>query len=491
MNKAKLEILDEVNVRLRDIDIKTIRKIRDKLKFFIPAARYTPAFKAGWWDGNEYLCDLGGRTYLNLLDVILPIIINEGYDLDIDDQRKNESITFNPIDNNYFSDRTWPKGHKLEFQPIELLEHQVTCINLFLKDRTAIQEIPTSGGKTLIFGALASCIEKQIDGNTIVIVPNKTLVRQTEEDFKMLGLDVGVYFGDRKETGHKHLICTWQILNILGKKGKKEEKEKKILLNLLHNVKGILVDEAHGIAAKALKNLLSAELAHAPVRWALTGTIPKDQHQYYILLSMIGPVIDSITPKELQDKGVLAKCHIHIKQLKEILEFQTFHEEYEYIVTKSKNLQYLAKLAIDLSATGNTLILVNRIETGQKLEEILNCLGIKADFLSGQMNVEDRKEHYNELTTGDDGIKIATYGIAAVGVNVPRIFHLMLYEPGKSFIKVIQSIGRGLRVAKDKDYVDIYDISSSSKFSKRHLAERKKFYKEKEYPFDIEKIELE
>jgi superfamily II DNA or RNA helicase len=83
---------------------------------------------------------------------------------------------------------------------------------------------------------------------------------------------------------------------------------------------------------------------------------------------------------------------------------------------------------------------------------------------------------------------VATYGVAAVGINIPRIFNLVLIEPGKSFVRVIQSIGRGIRKAEDKDHVQIYDITSSCKFAKRHLTQRKAFYKEANYPFDVEKL---
>ena len=88
----------------------------------------------------------------------------------------------------------------------------------------------------------------------------------------------------------------------------------------------------------------------------------------------------------------------------------------------------------------------------------------------------------------DDKILVATYGVAAVGINVPRLFNVVLIEPGKSFVRVIQSIGRGLRKAEDKDYVQIWDVTSTCKFAKRHLTKRKQFYKEAQYPFQIEKI---
>ncbi len=62
-------------------------------------------------------------------------------------------------------------------------------------------------------------------------------------------------------------------------------------------------------------------------------------------------------------------------------------------------------------------------------------------------------------------------------------------EPGKSFTRVIQSIGRGIRKSDDKDFVQIYDIASNCKFSARHMAKRKKTYKEAQYPHSVEKVD--
>jgi superfamily II DNA or RNA helicase len=110
-------------------------------------------------------------------------------------------------------------------------------------------------------------------------------------------------------------------------------------------------------------------------------------------------------------------------------------------------------------------------------------------FVSGEMKLTERKEEYDEIRTSDDKILVATYGVAAVGINIPRIFNLVLLEPGKSFVRVIQSIGRGIRKADDKDHVEIWDITSDCKFAKRHLTQRKSFYKEANYPFSIEKLD--
>ena len=138
-----------------------------------------------------------------------------------------------------------------------------------------------------------------------------------------------------------------------------------------------------------------------------------------------------------------------------------------------------------MTDNGNTLILVDRIKTGELLIE-QNPDWV---FVSGGMKAAERKENYDEVSEAEGKVIVATYGVAAVGINIPRIFNLVLIEPGKSFVRVIQSIGRGIRKAKDKDFVNVFDITSTLKYSKKHLTERKKFYREAEYPFKVTKIE--
>ena len=148
-------------------------------------------------------------------------------------------------------------------------------------------------------------------------------------------------------------------------------------------------------------------------------------------------------------------------------------------------MQYIGKLIKGIAESGNTLVLVNRIDTGNMLTEMLE----DTTFISGEVKGSKRKEEYKEHATSNEKITVATYGVAAVGINIPRIFNLVLLEPGKSFVRVIQSIGRGIRKAEDKDFVQIWDITSTCKYAKRHLTQRKKFYKDAKYPFSLEKTD--
>ena len=412
-----ITIEDEVNIKMAGLDLSTRKACVDAVKYFQPGARYSAAFKLGRWDGTKSFCTLGGRTYLNLLDQMLPVITEKGFEFELEDKRLQYDISLSGVEADYHAPKVWPKGHEREGQPIVLRDYQVELVNTYVENLQCIQQIATGAGKTLLTATLSRIIEPY--GRSIVIVPSKSLVEQTEVDYKNLGLDVGVLYGDRKEYDRTHTICTWQSLNVLDKNSKDalDDHQHEIFMQ---NLICVIVDECHILKADVVTRLMTDTFRHVPIRWGMTGTIPEEDQDKLSLLVSVGPNVGDLFASDLQAKGVLANCHVNVLQTKEVVKYTNYQEE---------------------------------------------------------------------LAVSDDQTLIATYGVAAVGINVPRLFNLVLIEPGKSFVRVIQSIGRGLRKAEDKDFVQIWDMTSTCKFSAKHLSKRKQFYKQANYPFSIEKID--
>ena len=454
MKQCLIKVLDEVNIKIEGLDLDIRKALVKKFKYMNPAARYLPAVRLGRWDGCIQFFQLGGSSYVNLLPEIIPVLDADGYDIELEDRRTyGTTFEFALMAEDTFSDRTWPAGHERAGQSVVLRDYQIEIINEFLRNPQSLQEIATGAGKTLITAALSWQAGNY--GRSIVIVPNKSLVTQTETDYRNLGLDVGVYFGDRKEWGR----------------------------------------QVHMAKADALKTLLTGVMSHIPIRWGLTGTIPKEDFEFQSLHVSLGPVVGRLKAHELQAQGVLAQCHVNIVQLQDHAEYNDYQSELKYLVTNVDRLEYISKIIDKIKDSGNTLILVDRIETGKLLQTYLSTLfGLLGDkpeavFVSGSTKASDRKDEYDEIATSTNKVIIATYGVAAVGINIPRIFNLVMVESGKSFTRVIQSIGRGIRKAEDKDFVQIWDITSTCKFAKRHLTKRKAFYKDANYPFTVEKME--
>jgi superfamily II DNA or RNA helicase len=484
MKTATIVIRDEVNMKIEGLDLDARKALVNAFKYEVPGARYLPAVRLGRWDGKISYFQLGGSTYVNLLPEIMPILEKFNYDVQLNDLREYSTVfDFTQLAENSFAHKLWPKTHPIAGQPVVLRDYQVEIINMFLTNPQCIQEIATGAGKTLITASLSLSIEPY--GRSIVIVPNKSLVTQTEADYINLGLDVGVYFGDRKEIGRTHTICTWQSLNVLMKNTKSGIAEFTIT-DFIEDVVCVIVDEVHMAKADALKTLLTGVMSKIPLRWGLTGTVPKEPSEFQAIKCSLGLVINQLSASELQDRGVLAQCHVNIVQLVDHAEFANYQSELKYLLEEPARLSAIANLVSHVNNTGNTLVLVDRVAAGHELVE---RLGDRAVFVSGATKAGARQDEYDEVATSTGKIIVATYGVAAVGINIPRIFNLVLLEPGKSFVRVIQSIGRGIRKAEDKDHVQIWDITSTCKFAKRHLTKRKVFYRDANYPFSQEKLE--
>jgi superfamily II DNA or RNA helicase len=483
MKQARLIIRDEVNVKVEGLELDVRRALVNKFKYDVPYARYLPAVRLGRWDGKVSYFQLGGSTYVNLLPEIIPVLEEYNYDIELDDQREyRTTFEFEEIKEDTFAETLWPKGHPNAGEPVMLRDYQVEIVNNFLKNPQCLQEVATGAGKTIMTAALSHSVSPY--GRSIVIVPNKSLVTQTEKDYINMGLDVGVFFGDRKEFGRMHTICTWQSLNVLLKNTKNDTAEITIG-EFLEGVVCVIVDEVHMAKADALKTLLTGVMSQVPIRWGLTGTVPKEQFEFQAIHVSLGPVVSRLAAAELQDRGVLAQCHVNIVQLVDHVEYNNYQSELKYLLEEKGRLDTMASVIAEVNKTGNTLVLVDRISAGT---ELVNRLP-NAVFISGATKAGERQDHYDEVAEATDKIIVATYGVAAVGINIPRIFNLVLIEPGKSFVRVIQSIGRGIRKAEDKDYVQIWDMTSTCKFARRHLTKRKAYYKEARYPFTQEKLE--
>ena len=420
--QAKLIIKDECNVKVEGVEIGTRKKLVDRFKYEIPGARYQPAVRLGRWDGKVSYFSLGGSSYINLLPEIIPILDSDGYDIELVDLREyNNTIVFDTIAEDTFAHKSWPVGHTQAGQPVLLRDYQVEIINNFLANPQSVQEVATGAGKTLMTAALSLMAERY--GKSVVIVPNKDLVRQTEADYRNLGLDVGVYFGDRKEVGRTHTICTWQSLNVLLKnsEGRNSEDEPSshrllrdptdyIIDDLVDGVALVMVDEVHMAKADALKTLLTGVFAQVPIRWGFTGTIPKEDYAAVSIYCSLGNVVGRLSASTLQDAGHLAQCHVNIVQLLDGVEYKDYQSELKYLVTNTERLSYLARLIEKIKEGGNTLILVDRIETGKilqaELSTLFSLLSDKPDvvFVNGGTKATSRKEEYDEFATATNKV---------------------------------------------------------------------------------------
>lgn len=496
----KLQIIyrDYVRCQINGLSPEDRNKVYNHFSVYIPTARFMPTYRLGVFDGYKRYFTLTGLFYVNLLPELFSILDMDKYEIEkvYKEGLIEDNFEFDNIDETFLSEYRWPEGHRLEHQSVELMSHQVDIINACLNNHRCIIEAATGAGKTLVALALAKIVSDC--GRFIIIEPSKDLTLQTAQVFRDLGFDdVGICGCGLRELNNKVTVCTWQTINSLNKRGKSatlDDDKKQLsvdeLKQLVDGTVGLLYDEVHTAKAHEVAKIMETIFKDAPIRWGLTGTVPKAKADYYGVITGLGPVVHHLESKELQDKGILADCNVNVIRMKDTMEFREYMDELEYLSTNLDRMKFIGNLVHNITqSSGNSLVLVNRIKTGEILEKLINELGTNCIYIDGSVNSKTRFNEYESIKTENNKCIIATSAIASTGLDIPRLFNLVLLDYGSSFTRTIQSIGRGLRLGKDKTSVNIFDICSTTPFSKKHLNTRVHYYYEKQFPMKVLDIE--
>jgi superfamily II DNA or RNA helicase len=487
MKQASVYIVDEVYATVQGLSVGDMDELYNRHAIHAKGYRHNPKFKLGIWDGRiAFFKKPLGKTYVKLLPEIIDYLRMRDYDITLTDNRKSVDLVCKPVTKDYLKDMGYD---------IELGEHQVRGINALIGEAGGIFEGGTGAGKTIMTAALAHTYEQEHGFRTITIVPTSDLIDQTYNEMVEYGVDVGRYGGNTKDIEHHHLVSTWQSLN--NNKG------------IIGQFEVVIVDECHGVRGQILQELMNDHAKKAVVRMGLTGTIPEDEIDQMHVRVTLGDVVEKVEASELIASGWLARLKLYSYELVEDLRaeyhefcndnpeqaadltYNKFREKYlpdyqsekKFIQKREERLDFLAKLIS--KPTKNTLVLVPNVEFGKKITKRIPG----AIFFYGQDSKAVRAQIYDSYKDNDDIVAITTFSLASTGLNIKRVFNLFLIDAGKSYVQVIQSIGRGLRRAHDKYTVRVYDVYSDLKFSKRHGANRKKHYKNRNYPFKTDKID--
>lgn len=491
MSLLTVVIHNEIECEFSGLAHEHARFLSDSYAIFAANYFFNPKYKLGAWDGKIRFFTTGGNTFVYLLEEILPTMKKLGYKIKLVDHRSNANF-LQPA--HVKADRF---SHVLDKfgDPIMFRDYQLRLINGLIDQGFGVGIAATSAGKTFMTAGLIDAYE-QVGGTSFIIVPSTTLVHQTRNDLLGWDLDVGEYSGDTKDLDHPHVVSTWQALQ------NKPE--------VMKDRSVILVDECHGTKANVLKNIIQKAGKNIPHRFGVTGTLPKDKCDQMTIRVMLGHVITEIKAKELIDRGYLAtldiKMHKMVEDLKKPydsyldepglgkkMEYKDFKKTYfpdykserAYIHKNKKRLSAIANLVSQRAMYGNVFALVDNIDFGKALAAEIEG----AVFLYGKNPVDERAAVYEEFKTRNNMIVIANAKIASTGLSIDRINELFLIDLGKSFIKIIQSIGRGLRMAKDKQHVNVHDIGTDLPYGNKHALERAKHYAEAEYPFTKTKVD--
>lgn len=451
---------DPLHIRVDTENWDYLRAIKEYLSHYVEGYRYMDLYKTGRWDGKVSLFDSMNRTIpFGIMLEVLKFHKREWSDC---------AFTLSPEVKSLFV------GIKPEYiQDLSLIpyNYQDDCVTACLKTSKGIIRSATASGKSLMISYVMKTLKERIlMNNGIVIVPSIGLVTQFYEDMTDYGMDMSLVgrVGDEwKEWNKPMIISTWQSL--------------KNVPEQIGRMDCVIVDEVHGAKAKVLGELLK-QAPKARWRFGFTGTMPYDTLEQLQVISYLGPVLREYGSVELAKLGYVAECHINMVHVDYKNTFKGEYNEIKDAVFNNPFRQGLIKDIIKHS-NGNILLLVGKVEDeGQLLKDILlqddELHEFEIEFLSGKDSAKDREIWRKYMDERDTRIVlIATYGIFQQGINIKSLKNLILASPFKSKIRVLQSIGRTLRLHADKkDGATVWDICDKTKHLNKHSDVRLKHY---------------
>ena len=490
-----------------DTEMHIYQGMYDHFAFRPANYKYMPAFKNKQWDGYIRLFNTRARTLpIGLLPRLEKYASQIEADMDyseytIDDQ--NLSITYDEVKEFADSLNITSKGVKITPH-----DYQIDTVFHAIKNGRMVALAPTSAGKSLILYIYLNWFLRKTEiKKMLLIVPSVQLVYQMFEDFS----DYAEH-NDMNPEDYCHLI----------KSGKEKQSEKPLYISTWQSLQGmakgtdklltacyfeqfglVAVDEVHTAKGKQLSNILDLCIS-AYNRLGVTGTLDGTDLMQIQLEGIFGPVFKVITTRELMDRGAVStmdiKCLMlnYPDEVKKNAKNLSYQEEIDYIVTYPERLKFMANLAKNLK--GNTLILINYIEKhGQPLYDyIKEKVGPdrKVFFIHGGVDGEERNEIKHIIENEDDSITIGSFGVISTGVSIKRLHNVIFGSPSKSQIRVLQSLGRGLRLGSDKNHCVLYDIGDDLSWKKHknyallHAIERIKMYMKQEFNYKLIKVDM-
>lgn len=475
-----------------------IRELAEKFTFEVPGSKFHPLVRAGRWDGKIRLLNYMAReVYVGLGDEVAKYAEACNYTHKRTYEPDGKNVTREEV--NQFIDSlniTLPEGSMI-------YDYQREAIYQTIVNDRLLMISATSSGKSLMIASLLRWHQAK-ERKILIIVPSIGLVKQMYSDFDDYFVATDwkskdnchcVTAGIEKISDKDITISTWQSL---------QEQTGKYF----NQYDFIVVDEAHTAKAKVICKILESA-TDVKFRLGCTGTLDKTLTHEMVLTGLFGKIFVARTTRELIDnnqsadlqiKGIILQYSEQEKKSllpKKDVKENKYKNEIDFLTNHERRNKFIANLA--LKQDKNTLILFNFTEHGKTILELINSRknkDRKVFFVNGDVVGDEREEIRKIVEKEENAIIVASYGVYSTGVNIRNLHNIIFAHPSKSVIRILQSVGRGLRKNKDKTHCTLYDIGddlswkSKKNYSLLHMVERIKIYVSEQFDYKLIKVDI-
>jgi superfamily II DNA or RNA helicase len=483
MNKTSVTFDYDARKRLALLTGDHFEEIREHFSVHNDAAKFA-RYKSRFIPARRYVITPQGRFEPGLFHVVRDYIKENAPECKIHITETLREIVNPGYTRVYHEER--PK------LALDLRDYQQNIVDACLKHGRGVTILATAGGKTLTIANLIECIYRHNKRlKCLMLVPDLGLVNQTSSDFS----EYRTTFMHSKWTGSNKLNLGSNVIvaNMGILQSSKSETD------WIKDIDLLVIDEVHKLRKDNKINKLIKSI-RTPHKYGFTGTMPEQQLDQWNILGHIGRVLYERNSYQLRKQQYVARAKVQVLKLSYNEKPPTFpadrfdpsarfRREQQFIAKNNFRNNILAKLSG--SFDNNSLIMVDYIEHGEELYGVLKakCKNKQIFFIRGEVAVEEREKVKKLMEKTTDVVCIAISKIFSTGINIKNLHYIVFAGGGKAKVKIIQSIGRGLRLHKDKKGVIIIDIADMLHYGSQHYMKRLSLYKGEKIDYGIKKIE--
>lgn len=496
--KAMFEISkkNEAEVFVRSDDCGALAELSEYFTFFVEGYKFVPSFRNKLWDGKCRLFNSRSNTLpYGLIGELAKFAKERGYEVELHSSLQCKLPSRQEVIDFISNLKLAARG-----SAITPHDYQIEAVVQSLTGGRVLVLSPTGSGKSLIIYMLLRWYIEHETEHALVVVPTTSLVEQLYSDFcdySSLDLEFDteklfhkIYSGKEKEVpGTRATITTWQSAITCPESWFKKY--------------GMIVgDEAHQFKAKSLNQIMNT-LTNANFRIGTTGTLDGSKCNERVLIGHFGPIFKVTSTKALIERKTLAQLNIQCivldydDEIKKAVSKLDYASEIDVIISHSARNRFIVNLAKSLK--GNSLVIFNYVvKHGKPLYNAL-CASApdrKIYYVSGETDTDIRESVRHEVESQDNAIIVASSATFSTGINIRNLHNIIFAAPTKSQIKILQSIGRGLRISDNGQSTTVYDISDNfawkkkKNFSLKHGAERVSIYDKEGFNYKIYTVKL-
>lgn len=425
-----------------------------------PGAVYTKLFKAHRWDGKTYLFTKKQLFPTGLLDLVVEAIKSAGGSVvvnlpEIPSLWQNQDLSQPLMD----QDRT------------VLRDYQQVAVEAYLKAGRGIIRIATGGGKT----AVAASIFRAVPGRILLVLYGRTLLAETRQKLaEYLGEPVGIIAGSEFDI-QRVTVASVNTMHARTAAGDP------LALEVLSCAKIVACDEVHRSSATTWTDILKASPTH--YKLGLSGTPLKRQELPDLrLLGWVGPLLGKVTVTDLQDAGFLSQAHLSLLVIdKPVIEGLRWPDVVKNLIEGNKKRNRLiADTVLDRARTGHKVFVLagNSLALTHSLFKMIESEHSGTELLTGKTGSYNNVQALARFRKGISTVAVASTVIDE-GIDAPSTDVVVLAFAGKSYVKTLQRIGRGLRLKKNQGELEVIDVCDyNNKILRRHSLARLNMYEQ-------------